>query len=124
MAAAAAGSPAAAVAARPLAIPPGAVAVLVTLAVRPGAEDAFLRLLHPVLDAMRAEPGFVSAALHRDPADPARFLLHEIWADRQDLVEVQMRRPYRAEYEAQLPALLRRPRAAEVWAPLRADTGG
>ncbi len=111
-------------AACPLPLPPGAVAVLVTLAVRPGQEAAFLRLLHPVLDAMRQEASFVSATLHRDPDDPARFLLHEIWADRAELIAVQMRRPYRAEYEAALPGLLRAPRAVEVWSPMRGDTAG
>jgi quinol monooxygenase YgiN len=111
-------------AARRVALPPGAVAVLVALPVRPEREVEFLRLLTPVLDAMREEASFVSATLHRDPADPARFLLHEIWADRQDLIEVQMKRPYRAEYEARLPSLLRAPRTAEVWEPLRADVAG
>lgn len=109
---------------RALALPEGAVAVIVTLTVRPGAEGAFLALLTPVLDAMRAEASFLSATLHRDPQDPARFVLHEIWADRRDLVEVQMKRPYRAAYEAALPGMLRAPRQVQVLAPLRGDTAG
>jgi quinol monooxygenase YgiN len=99
----------------------GRLSVVVTLLVKPGHEAEFLRLLTPVLDAMRHEPSFVSAALHRDPEDPTRFMLYETWADRTDLVEVQMKRPYRSAYEARLPELLREPRRAEVWRPLRGD---
>ncbi|MFL5335843.1 MAG: putative quinol monooxygenase [Geminicoccaceae bacterium] len=68
---------------------------VVTLLLKPGHEEEFLRLLGPVLDAMRHEPTFVNAALHQDPEDPTRFMLYETWADRADLVEVQMKRPYR-----------------------------
>ena len=97
------------------------LAVVVTLWVKPGYEEEFLRLLAPVLDAMRHEPTFINAALHQDPADPTRFMLYETWADRTDLVEVQMKRPYRSAYEARLPDLLRVPRRAELWQPLRGD---
>ena len=95
--------------------------VVVSLEVQPGRQPEFLRLLTPVLDAMRHEPSFINAALHRDPEDPARFMLYETWADRRDLLEVQMRRTYRAAYEARLPGLLRAPRRAQVWHPLRGD---
>lgn len=99
----------------------GRLSVVVTLLVKPEHEAEFLRLLMPVLDAMRHEPSFINAALHRDPADPTRFMLYETWADRTDLVEVQMQRPYRSAYEARLPDLLREPRRAEVWQPVRGD---
>ena len=97
------------------------LAVVVTLKVRAGMEDEFLALLTPVLDAMRHETTFVSAALHRNPNDPTSFMLYEVWADRDDLVNVQMKRDYRATYEARLPDLLREPRRAEIWDRLRAD---
>jgi quinol monooxygenase YgiN len=95
--------------------------VIVTLQVRPGLEEEFLSLLTPVLDAMRDEPSFIDAALHRDPEDPSRFMLYETWADREDLVKVQMARPYRQTYEAALPRLLAAPRQAQVWNRLRRD---
>ncbi|MFC7472771.1 putative quinol monooxygenase [Dankookia sp. GCM10030260] len=95
--------------------------VLITLQVRPGLEAEFLALLAPVLDAMRHEPSFLSTILHQAPDDPCRFLLYETWTDRRDLVEVQMHRPYRAAFEARLPALLERPRQVEIWRSLRAD---
>ncbi len=97
------------------------LAVVVSLPVKPGCEDEFLRLLTPVLDAMRREPTFINAVLHRDPDDATRFMLYETWADRDDLVQVQMKRDYRQAYEARLPDLLRAPRRAQVWQPLRAD---
>ena len=95
--------------------------VVVSLHVKPGHEEEFLRLLAPVLDAMRHEATFVNAALHQDPEDPTRFMLYETWADRDDLVDVQMGRAYRSAYEARLPAILREPRRAEVWRRLRGD---
>jgi quinol monooxygenase YgiN len=76
-------------------------------------EDEFLSLLTPMLDAMRHEPTFISAALHRSPDDPTSFMLYEVWADLDDLVNVQIKRNYRTTYEARLPDLLREPRRAE-----------
>ena len=95
--------------------------VLVTLLVKPGHEAELLRLLAPGLDAMRHEASFINAALHQDPDDPTRFMLYETWADRTELVEVQMKRPYRSAYEARLPELLHEPRRAEAWRPLQGD---
>ena len=100
---------------------PGHTAFIVSLHVKPGREEEFLGLLTPVLDAMRHESTFVDAVLHRDPADPTRFMLYETWTDLTDVVEVQMKRLYRSAYEARLPDLLREPRQAQVWQPLRAD---
>ena len=101
--------------------PPEHVAFIVTLHVKPGFEEEFLGLLTPVMDAMRHESTFVNTVLHRDPADPTRFMLYETWTDLNDVVEVQMKRPYRRAYEERLPDLLREPRQAQVWHPLRAD---
>ncbi|WP_439577763.1 putative quinol monooxygenase [Elioraea sp.] len=97
------------------------VAFIVTLHVKPGQEDTFLRLLTPVLDAMRHEATFVNAVLHRDPEDPTRFMLYETWADLDDVVEVQLKRAYRRAYHEALPALLRVERGIGVWQPVRAD---
>jgi quinol monooxygenase YgiN len=99
----------------------GSFAVVVSLHLKPGCEDEFLRLLSPVLDAMRHEPTFINAVLHRDPEDSTRFMLYETWADLEELQAVQMKRRYRRDYEARLPQLLREPRRAEIWQPLRGD---
>jgi quinol monooxygenase YgiN len=98
-----------------------AITAVLVLRVKPGRQAEFLDLLAPVLDAMRHEATFINAILHSDPEDPTRFLLYETWADRTDLIEVQMRRPYRDAYWARLPELLAAPREVGVWTPMRAD---
>jgi quinol monooxygenase YgiN len=97
------------------------VAVTVSIHVKPGCEGEFLRLVTPVLDAMRHEAAFVNAVLHQDPEDPTRFMLYETWADRDDLSRVQVHREYRKAYWARLPEILREPRQMQVWQPLRGD---
>lgn len=97
------------------------VSFLVTLQVRPESLEEFHSLLTPLLDAMRQEPSFVNAVLHRDPEDPAGFLIYETWRDLEEVVQVQLERPYRAAYHARLPALLREERGIQVWKPLRGD---
>jgi quinol monooxygenase YgiN len=99
----------------------GRLVVVVTLLVKEGCQAEFLGLLGPVLDAMRHKASFINAALRQDPDNPTRFMLYETWADRTDLVEVQMKRPYRSAYEARLAEILREPRRAEVWRPLSGD---
>ena len=66
--------------------------LVVSLHVKAGHEGEYLRLLAPVLDAMRYEATFVNAALHQDPEDPTRFMLYETGTERDDLVQVQMKR--------------------------------
>lgn len=100
------------------------VAFAITLKLKPGSAPAFLDLLTPVLDALRHEPSFVDAVLHRDPEDPDRFLLVETWADLDDVVQVQMHRGYRQAYWDGLPALLAEDRQVETWKPVRGDFAG
>ena len=94
---------------------------VITFQVRPSERDRFLALLNPVLDAMRHEATFVHASLHVDPQDENRFQLHETWTDRQDVLEVQLKRPYRDAWHAALDELLERPREIQIWSLLRAD---
>ena len=95
--------------------------LLATVHVKPGCEEEYLTLVSPVNDAMRHEPTFVSTVLHRSADDPTLFMLHETWLDREDFFAVQMKRPYRSDYEARLPDFLRRPRTMQVFEPLRSD---
>ena len=81
----------------------------------------FLALLTGVLDAMRAEPMFHEAILHRDPGCEDRFMLYETWEDHDDVLEVQLRRSYRRCWHEALPRLLQRDRDVAIWAPIRAD---
>lgn len=97
------------------------VTYVITIHLKPGSAAEFLALLTPVLDAMRREASFINAVLHRDPDDENRFMLYETWADHDDVVAVQMDRPYRQTYRERLPALLARPREVQIWRPLRGD---
>jgi quinol monooxygenase YgiN len=98
-----------------------AVTYLIGFSVKPAERDRFLTLLNEVLDAMRVEPAFIDATLHVDPRDANHFLLHESWQDHQNVVDVQLARPYREEWHAALPDLLERPRDVSMWSPLRTD---
>ena len=102
----------------------GPVAFTIEGRVKPGREAEFLDLLHPVLDAMRHEETFIDAVLHRDPADPSRFLLYETWADLDDVRDVQLHRPYRRAFAERLPELLAAERIIGIWQPLRSDRAG
>ncbi len=97
------------------------VTYLIRFNVVPAERDRFLALLEGVLDAMRSEPMFHEAILHADPEDANRFLLYETWEDHDDVLAVQLLRPYRAAYHAALPELLVEDRDVSVWHPLRAD---
>ena len=97
------------------------VTYLIRFHVVPEQRERFLALLDGVLDAMRHEPTFRDAALHRDPADPDRFMLCETWASHEDVLDVQLGRPYRAEWHAAQPELLREPRDITTWERTRRD---
>lgn len=98
-----------------------AVTYLIKFNVVPDQRDRFLALLEGVLDAMRSEPMFHEALLHRDPASDCRFMLYETWEDHDDVLNVQLHRPYRQAWHAALPALLAGDRDITIWEPLRAD---
>lgn len=89
--------------------------------VRPEQLGRFTTLLNGVLDAMRSEASFINAVLHQDPEDEHRFFLYETWADHQEVLDVQIHRPYRAEWHAALDDVLAAPRDISMWKPLRAD---
>ena len=91
---------------------------VITLHVCEGRSERFLALLKPVLEAMRDEKTFVRAALHVDPERPDIFQLHETWTDRDDVLKVQLHRPYRTAWHAALEDLLARPREIQVWDPI------
>jgi quinol monooxygenase YgiN len=98
-----------------------AVTYVIKFDVNPDERERFLNLLNGVLDAMRSEPMWRQAVLHRDPDSENRFMLYETWEDHDDVVNVQLKRPYREAWHAALDELLRSPRDISVWEPLRGD---
>lgn len=97
------------------------VTYLIKFEVLPQRRDEFLRLLNGVLDAMRTESMFHEAILHRDPQSPDRFMLYETWESHEDVLTVQLHRPYRRDWHQALPSLLQRERDVTVWEPIRCD---
>ncbi|WP_139346147.1 putative quinol monooxygenase [Pseudorhizobium flavum] len=97
------------------------VTYLIEFDVMPTERERFLRLMNGVLDAMRHEAMFVGATLHADPENDTRFLLHETWQSHEDVLSVQLARPYREEWHAALPDLLAAERKISIWQPLRSD---
>jgi (4S)-4-hydroxy-5-phosphonooxypentane-2,3-dione isomerase len=97
------------------------VTYLIKFQVVPERRDQFLGLLQGVLDAMREEPTFHEAVLHRDPECKHRFMLYETWESHEDVLDVQLHRPYRRAWHEALPTLLEQERDITIWEPLRAD---
>jgi quinol monooxygenase YgiN len=97
------------------------VTYLIKFQVVPDRSSEFLDLLDGVLDAMRSEPMFHQAILHRDPASKHRFMLYETWESHQDVLDVQLHRPYRQAWHDALPRLLEREREITIWEPMRSD---
>jgi autoinducer 2-degrading protein len=97
------------------------VTYVIKFQVVPDKYDAFLALLNGVLDAMRHEATFVEAMLHADPDDANRLMLYETWESHDDVVNVQLHRPYRCAFHEALAAMLTVPRDISIWRCQRAD---
>ena len=100
------------------------VTYVIKFHVAPGKYDAFRALLDGVLDAMRHEATFIEAMLHADPDDADKLMLYETWEDHDDVVNVQLHRPYRQAFHEALPAMLAAPRDISIWRCLRTDRSG
>jgi (4S)-4-hydroxy-5-phosphonooxypentane-2,3-dione isomerase len=98
-----------------------AVTYVIKFQVVPEQTSRFLELLTGMLDAMRSEPMFHEAALHRDPQSAHRFMLYETWENHEDVLNVQLHRPYRRAWHDALPTLLEQDRDITIWEPIRAD---
>jgi quinol monooxygenase YgiN len=83
--------------------------------------QTFLSLLTGVLDAMRHEATFHQAALHCDPESEHRFMLYETWESHEEVLNVQLKRPYRDAWHTALPKLLEKPRDISIWEPVWAE---
>jgi quinol monooxygenase YgiN len=94
------------------------VAYTIEFWVKPDERERFLDLLTGVIRSMRAETTSIDATLHVDPEDPGHFFLHEVWRDHDEVISVQLHRPYRREWHSALPELLIRDRRIMIWTPL------
>lgn len=96
-------------------------AVVARFDLKDGAHQEWLAIVEEVIDAMRHEPTFISTSLCADPSAPGRFMLFEVWQDRDEFFDVQANRNYRRTLMARLPDLVRSPVTFEEWNELRAD---
>ena len=93
--------------------------LFVSIPLKPGAANEFLALLNDVFDAMKVEETFVNATALRSADDPDTIVLVETWLDRDNFMSEQLKRPYRTQYEARLPELLRTPRMLSFYEAIR-----
>lgn len=95
--------------------------LLTLIPLKPECVAEYMALNKPVLDRMRREPTFISAVVSQSQDEPGLLMLHEMWIDRDDFFNVQMKRDYRRGYEERLPALLRGERTMRTFDTLRGD---
>lgn len=98
-----------------------AITYVITFNVAAPKRGDFLSLLNGLLDAMRHEAMFHEAVLHQDPENTNRFMLYETWEDHDDVLKVQLQRPYRKTWHEALPELLVGEREIAIWRPVRTD---
>jgi quinol monooxygenase YgiN len=96
-------------------------ALIVEIKTKPGMDREYERLMMEVVQRQTAEPSYVGTSVHRDPEDPTHFLLYEVWRDRENFENVEMKRTYRRSYEESLDRLLDRPRTMTFVVPTWAD---
>jgi quinol monooxygenase YgiN len=83
------------------------VKVIAILAARPGKTEALRALLDFMVAPSRAEPGNLRYDLWQDQADPARFVLDELYAD-SGAVAAHRASPYFQQYLLQIGDLAER----------------
>lgn len=67
--------------------PTAEVVVAATVQVKPESQDAALAAITTAIEATHEEPGCLAYALHRDRAEPCRFVIVEKWATQAALEE-------------------------------------
>jgi autoinducer 2-degrading protein len=97
------------------------VTYVIKFQVVPDRREEFLQRLCHVLDAMKVEPTYHEAILHRDPQSENSFMLYETWDSHDDVVNVQLHRPYRRAWHEALPRILEREREISIWEPIKVD---
>ena len=97
------------------------VTYLIKFQVVPERRGEFLELLEGVLDAMRNEPMFHQAILHRDSTSENHFMLYETWQSHEDVLDIQLHRSYRQAWHDALPRVLQQERDITIWEPMRSD---
>jgi quinol monooxygenase YgiN len=96
------------------------VSFVVRLPGKPEHREQLLTKLQHVLETMSGEPDFINTTLHRASDDPDTLVVYETWACSADYFKAHhLAKPYRKDYEAALPSLLKAPRTIEWLDPLK-----
>ncbi|HWI74008.1 MAG TPA: putative quinol monooxygenase [Baekduia sp.] len=102
--------------------PHAEVVVAATITVKPESQDAALAALSTAIEATHAEPGCLAYALHRDRAEPTRFVIVEKWATAGDLEE-HGQTPHLQQLFAELGPLLAGPPTITYTSPVPVGDG-
>jgi quinol monooxygenase YgiN len=100
------------------------IGFIVHFHLKPESIEQWLNTSQEVVTAMAVEPTFVNFFRLQDRTNPSRFVLYETWNCTKDVfLNVEMKRPYRAGYERQVPSLVVDPRRMEFqWQLIRSAT--
>lgn len=101
-------------------IEPQPYSLHVVIKARPNRGDAFEALIRAHIDNMAREDCFLEFVLHRNPADPDRFMFFELWSDRDRYVAIRGKNYFR-DYVAARAALIVEPIERAEWDVLRVE---
>ena len=97
------------------------VSFVVRLPAKPEHRVRMRAMLMHVVDTMAREPDFINTWVHEDLDDPDTLVLYETWAcSREYFIAHHLAKPYRQEYEAALPELLKAERTIDFLKGLKA----
>ena len=96
-------------------------AVIAKFDIKEGCEVEWMRLVQEVIDSMKHEETFISTSMCTHPTEQGKFMLYEVWKDRDEFFTVQVKREYRHQLMERLPTLIRSPVIFDEWNQIRAD---
>lgn len=95
------------------------VAFIVHLPFKPDRTAQGRQMVMDIVRAMSREPEFINAWVNEMQDEPDTLVLYETWAcSRDDFIDRQLSKPYRADYEVLLPELLSGERQIVFLTPL------
>lgn len=96
-------------------------AVIAKFDLNEGCEAEWMQLVGRVIDAMKHEKTFISTSMCAHPSQQGKFMLFEVWEDRDEFFTTQVHRDYRRALMERLPELIRSPVVFDEWTEIRAD---
>ncbi len=95
------------------------ITVIIQRQILPDKITEALQALDALLHEVRKEPYFISVQLLTDPADPARILLYEQWADEAYYKGAHMNTPHIQQYLRETASFMAGPPEVSFWKPGR-----